>query len=242
VANEAVATIFAESDVGGLEPDARLTAMWLWTVNAPSKTSESSTDSASEALREELDDEEGTPTVATKGIVLEYDTARKIAQGLGVQLDKAGAIVEIKKDKARLLPVAERAQYLFKRKSTEAQDKIPRPKKGATRQMSMFPNLDRQASLAFDPENTDLNLRQGPEDVEIEFASGKTVLDQVHQAMILFADNRGGALRKLLVEDGVGTNGRFWKLSQSLSALYPAGSDEKRWVDGVLARKKGLGL
>lgn len=34
---------------------------------------------------------------------------------------------------------------------------------------------------------------------------------------------------------------RFWKLAQSLSALYPAGSDEKRWVDGVLARKKGLG-
>ena len=26
------------------------------------------------------------------------------------------------------------------------------------------------------------------------------------------------------------------------SALYPAGTDEKRWVDGVLARKKLLGL
>ncbi|MGZ3392144.1 MAG: hypothetical protein ACXVCF_21475, partial [Isosphaeraceae bacterium] len=35
---------------------------------------------------------------------------------------------------------------------------------------------------------------------------------------------------------------RFWKLAQALSALYPRGSDEKRWVDGVLARKKGLGL
>jgi hypothetical protein len=26
------------------------------------------------------------------------------------------------------------------------------------------------------------------------------------------------------------------------SALHPATSDEKRWVDGVLAQKKGLGL
>jgi len=34
----------------------------------------------------------------------------------------------------------------------------------------------------------------------------------------------------------------FWKLAQAFSALYPAGTDEKRWVDSVLARKKGLGL
>ena len=34
----------------------------------------------------------------------------------------------------------------------------------------------------------------------------------------------------------------LWKLAQALSALYPSSSDEKRWVDGVLARKKGLGL
>jgi len=31
-------------------------------------------------------------------------------------------------------------------------------------------------------------------------------------------------------------------LAQALSALYPPGTDEKRWVDGVLARKKGLGF
>jgi hypothetical protein len=32
------------------------------------------------------------------------------------------------------------------------------------------------------------------------------------------------------------------QLAQALSALYPKSSDEKRWVDGVLARKKGLGF
>ena len=31
-------------------------------------------------------------------------------------------------------------------------------------------------------------------------------------------------------------------LAQALSALYPRGTEEKRWVDGVLGRKKGLGF
>jgi len=35
---------------------------------------------------------------------------------------------------------------------------------------------------------------------------------------------------------------RFWRLAQAFSALYPASTDEKRWVDGVLARKKSLGF
>ena len=71
---------------------------------------------------------------------------------------------------------------------------------------------------------------------------GRTILDRVHQAMILFGAGRGEALKRFLIEDGIGKQANFWKLAQALSALYPMGSDEKRWVDGVLARKKGLGL
>ena len=71
---------------------------------------------------------------------------------------------------------------------------------------------------------------------------GSTVLDRLHQAMILFAAQRGELLKRFLVEDGAGKDARFWKLAQSLSALYPPGTDERRWVEGVLARKKGLGL
>jgi hypothetical protein len=60
--------------------------------------------------------------------------------------------------------------------------------------------------------------------------------------MLLFAKGRSDALKRFLVDDGVGKEARFWRLAQSLSALYPPGSCEKRWVDGVLARKKGLGF
>ena len=71
---------------------------------------------------------------------------------------------------------------------------------------------------------------------------GDTMLDRVHQAMILFAAGRGEALRRFLVDDGAGTTAGFWNLAQSLAALYPQGVSERRWVEGVLARKKGLGL
>lgn len=73
-------------------------------------------------------------------------------------------------------------------------------------------------------------------------SAGATTLDRLHQAMLLFATGRPDALKRFLVDDGVGRQAQLWSLAQALSALYPKGTDEKRWVDGVLARKKGLGF
>ena len=68
---------------------------------------------------------------------------------------------------------------------------------------------------------------------------GRTTLDRVHQGMLVYSKGNanllGGFLRDAAADPG------FWRLAQSLSALYPPGSDEKRWVDGVLARGKGFG-
>ena len=58
----------------------------------------------------------------------------------------------------------------------------------------------------------------------------------------LFAANRGELLKRFLVEDGIGKDPRFWKLADNLNKLYPPGTEERRWIEGVLARKKGLGL
>jgi len=60
--------------------------------------------------------------------------------------------------------------------------------------------------------------------------------------MLLFASGRSAALKRFLVEEGIGRDSRFWTLAQALSALYPSNTQEKRWVDGLLARKKGLGF
>ena len=70
---------------------------------------------------------------------------------------------------------------------------------------------------------------------------GKTTLDRLHQAMLLFAEGRGEALKRFIAEE-IGKDQGLWSLAQSLSALYPPGSEERRWVEGVLTRKKSLGL
>jgi hypothetical protein len=72
--------------------------------------------------------------------------------------------------------------------------------------------------------------------------AGATVLNRLHQGMILIGAGRGEALRRFLVEEGVGRDTRFWRLAQALSALYPPGTEEKRWVSGALGRKTGLGF
>jgi hypothetical protein len=60
--------------------------------------------------------------------------------------------------------------------------------------------------------------------------------------MLLFSEESSDGLRRLLVEDGAGEDPRFWRLAQAFSSLYPSSSPEKRWVDGVLARKRMLNL
>lgn len=226
VSTEALSMIMKDADTAGLEPDARLTAMWLWTLGGGSSAE------AGEAEEDESDEAVSKRSKST-GFLLEYDAARLIAQGLGIHLEKSESIIEVKGDSARLLPVAERTRYLFGKDAEDDTAKSRKSKK-KVKQGSLFEELD-----AIEAESSSTGGRFGG----IEGTKpGTTTLDKVHQSMILFAAGRGEALKRFLVEDGVGKDGRFWKLAQSFSALYPSGTDEKRWVDGVLARKKGLGF
>jgi hypothetical protein len=76
----------------------------------------------------------------------------------------------------------------------------------------------------------------------LEYEKGASVLDRLHQAMLLFALGRTAMLRKFLAEDGIGRDERFWKLAQALNALYPQGTEERRWLEGVQAYRKSLSL
>lgn len=174
----------------------------------------------------EGDDDEGEAIKANaSGFVLEFDTARKIAQGLGAGLEELGSVIEVKGDRARLLSVAERAGSLFGKEKIRSS-----PKKGGKK---------KQASLFVELEEIVEEVVQGDGKSTVV---GKTALDRVHQAMLLFGTGRGEALKHYLTEQGVGGQTQFWRLAQALSALYPPGIEEKRWVDGVLARKKSLGF
>jgi len=219
VAREALSTVLQDNDSGSLEPDARLSVIWLWTLGGGETVS---LDDETESDDEE-DDDSGAKT--TSGYVLEFDAARKIAQGLGANLDALEHVVAVNGDKARLLAVAERTQYLFGKPENLPTAK-PAPRK---KQLALFEEIEKVAA------------EQGWGDVGAP-KGGTTSLDRVHQAMLLFASGRGEALKRFLVEEGVGKRAAFWRLSQALSALYPTGSEERRWVEGVLARKKGLGF
>jgi len=211
VSQEALRMVFEGADTTAFEEDARLTAMWLWTLKADTNGNGK---------------DEDTEAVSSGGYVLEYDAARKIAQGLGAHLDVLSNLVEIKGDKARLLPVDERGQYLFGK--TDSPATASRKKK--RQQRSLFEEMD-------EAEAAEGGWGEGGAP-----NPGQTTLDRVHQAMLLFASGRGEALKRFLVEEGIGRDSRFWTLAQALSALYPSNTQEKRWVDGVLARKKGLGF
>jgi putative DNA methylase len=224
VAKEALAMVFRGADASGFEEDARLTAMWLWTLSA-------SQNGKSESGKEDFDEEESADDAsgsAPKGYLLEYDAARKIAQGLGARLDSLNSVVEVKGESARLLPVAERTRKLFGKDDSEA-PAATRKKKAVQMQLGFVAELEQAEEAG----------QWGSKGVP---ALGATALDRVHQSMILFAAGRGDALRRFLVDEGVGRDQRFWRLAQVLSYLYPSSSEEKRWIDGVLARKKGLGF
>ena len=235
VSTEALSLIFKDADASGLEPDARLSAMWLWTIgggttNGNGKSPHPDPLPDGDGETEDDDDESSSSSKgkATGGFILEYDAARKIAQGLGVHLEQCESLVEVKGDKARLLPVAERTPYLFGKGTQAGTSGGKKSKK--VKQQTLFQELD-EAEAA---ESGWTEIKGPP--------PGTTVLDRVHQSMILFAANRGELLKRFLVEDGVGKDDRFWKLADNLNKLYPSGTEERRWVEGVLARKKGLGL
>jgi adenine-specific DNA methylase len=222
VAREALAQVFKGADATGFEPDARLTAMWLWTMNAPTANG-----TAEDSEAEDANEEDPAKKSKLAGFKLEYDAARKIAQGLGAALETLTQLVEIKGDEARLLPVAERTRHLFGKE----QEETARPaRKKASAQLNMFAELAEAADIETAWQEKTVTRM------------GETTLDRVHQAMILFAAGRGEALKRFVVDDGVGRDGKFWRLAQALSALYPTGTDERRWVEGLMARKKQLGF
>ncbi|MDE5094680.1 MAG: DUF1156 domain-containing protein [Trichodesmium sp. St11_bin5] len=230
VANEALKQIFSEADTNNLkadtnnlEVDARLTVIWLWTLSTG--TTESATETESDQ------DEENTSTSKSQkstGFALEFDTARKIAQGLGAHLENLTHLVEIKGNKARLLPVQERSHYLIGKVAPITNTKKRKSK--APKQLSLEGILPEK--------ETEIEVEEDIAIAEI----GKTVLDRIHQTMLLHKTGRSEAVKRLLVEEGVGKDPRFWKLADALLQVYPKNVEEKRWLEGILARKKGLGF
>ena len=209
---------------GALEEDARLTALFLWTLQS-TEVSEKSGKKKGE------DDEEAVARVASRGFSLPFDVVRRFAQPMGIDLDTwTGRVIDQKKGVVRLLPVAERSRDLFGEDGAgAAADWIENdPRDGL--QMSLFPSMD-DASR---PLNRRRRGKRAILDGDAELQTiNATTLDRVHAAMLLQASGHANALRTL-IDAELDRGPDFLRLANALSALYPRGSQEKRLLDAML--------
>ena len=207
---------------GALEEDARLTALFLWTLQ--------STETFEEYGKKEEEDEETVAKVPAKGFALPFDVVRRFAQPMGINLDAwTGRIIGQVKGVVRLLPVAERVGDLFGQDGAGAAADWIESDPGVAIQATLFPELDAEPNLR--------SRRRGKKsildgDAELQRIDA-TTLDRVHAAMLLQASGHANALRTLIgAEQDRGPE--FLRLANALSALYPSGSREKRLLDAML--------
>jgi len=218
---------------GALEEDARLTALFLWTLQATASTDGDADDAEAEPEEPEDDDADGEgPSKKKKGFSLIYDVARRFAQPLGIHMEAwEKRIIETEKGVVRLLPVLERAEQLFGEDGASAvADRLERSGSAAALQMQLFPQTEDA------PRVRGGRRGRGRADVPDEALRSRreaTTLDRVHAAMLLQASGRANALRALLQAE-IERGPDFLRLANALSALYPQGSDEKRLVDAML--------
>jgi adenine-specific DNA methylase len=218
---------------GALEEDARLTALFLWTLQSTNGQNGSGKEPHEESEDAGDDDEEeATRNGKAKGFSLVFDVVRRFAQPLGIDLPKwEGRVIETKKGVVRLMAVSERAKQLFGNEGADAvADWIEREPRG-NYQMLLFPELEKNRIPKIHGRKSGRIIRDLPADTASQ--AGVTTLDRVHAAMLLQAGGQANALRALIKsEQDRGPD--FLRLANALSALYPTGSEEKRLLDAML--------
>ena len=204
---------------GALEEDARLTALFLWTLQ--------STEVPKAKAEEGETDEDAVRKVAAKGFSLPFDVVRRFSQPMGIDLDAwRDRIVAQAKGAVRLLPVAERAKALFGEDGAASAADWIESDANPNSQLSLFPEGER--SLPKRPRRKSILN----DDAELQTVAA-TTLDRLHAAMLLQASGHASALRTLIAAEQE-RGPAFLRLANALTALYPRGSQEKRLLDAML--------
>ena len=203
-----------------LEEDARLTALFLWTLKSTKISQENDNGE---------DENEAATRVTATGFSLPFDVVRRFAQPMGINLDIwTGKIIDSEKAVVRLLPVENRAKELFGEESAGAvvnliEDDV------ASSQITLFPESDtalRARSRYFG------KGRYIGDDTGLPTINA-TTLDRLHAAMLLQAWGRTQALRNLLKAEQ-DSDRNFFDLANALATLYPTYSEEKRLIEAML--------
>ncbi len=222
----------AGGTTGALEEDARLTALFLWTLQSSGGDDGNSPLGDEDEESEDVDDENEAPRKKTKGFSLIFDVVRRFAQPLGIYLpDWQGRIIEIEKGIVRLLPASERAKQLFGEEGAEVVAReLERGSKIAP-QLLLFPESEEPITVKGRGRRRTSHAVISDESLRTRREA--TTLDRVHAAMLLQKGGRANALRTLLRAEQ-DRSPDFLRLANALSALYPKDSEEKRLLDAML--------
>ena len=208
---------------GALEEDARLTALFLWTLQSTEE------DGGAAPPEPDGEPEEAAARATAGGFQLPFDVVRRFSQPMGIDLDHwTGRVIAQDRGIVRLLPVAERAEILFGTEGAGRTADWLETGANPDSQLVLFPDLDPAPNP---PPGRGARGDFGS-DSDLQSPNG-TVLDRVHAAMLLQAGGHSAALRRLIASEGE-RGPDFLRLANALSALYPRGSREKRLLDAML--------
>jgi hypothetical protein len=223
---------------GAVEEDARLTALFLWTLQATDGEGpeDAGAEEEDEDAADDDEDEAGGSGSKAKGFTLVFDVVRRFAQPLGIELPKwEGRIIETKKGVVRLLPVAERAKLLFGEDGASAvATRLEQTAALGTNPLQgmLFPEMEATRTVR-SGRGRSRHANVDVPDESVAAVREATTLDRVHAAMLLQASGRTNALRALLnAEQDRGPD--FLRLANNLVALYPKASEERRLIEAML--------
>jgi len=222
VSREALENVLGKAETERFEEDARLTALFLWTLQgtkANGLNGGRGKDVAPAEEAEEDDEDEEKPKKAVGGFSMPFDTFIRITRPMGIHYQNwEKRVIESEKDVVRLRSVAERSEEL----------------------LGVAPGGD---LLEFAPPKPQMKLF-GKEETTRQVVAAKrgvagrleelTTLDRLHQAMLLFRAGQTTLLKQML-EAERSRGRRFERLAMALTTLYPDKSEERRWLEGLQA-------
>jgi len=213
--------VLGDAETEGFEEDARLTALFLWTlqstkVNGLGGSAVAEEDEDADAASE---DAGAKPTKAAGGFSMPFDTFIRITRPMGIHYQNwERRVVEIEKGVVTLRPVVERSEELLGTAAGgDARVFMP-----PEQQMKLFGKEEVQRQVVVAKRGIAGRVEK------------QTALDRLHVAMLLFRAGQTTLLKQVLEEERK-KGARFERLALALTALYPEKSEERRLLEGVQA-------
>jgi putative DNA methylase len=236
LSKEALRQILGDADTDGFEEDARLTALFLWTLQTTKAETAKAKAAAAEVASDADDEDEDKPKKAKAGFAMPFDTFIRITRPMGIHYAALEhRVIEIEKGVVRLLPVQERSEQLLGEAARRQGAQISLADVQQM-ELGLAPSRPSEAGLPSAPQGGPA-AKAAASQAQTEAAF--TVLDRIHRVMLLFSLGRSTLLRQVL-EKELQQSKRFERLSLALNALYPDGSDERRMLEGVQSAMRGV--